>query len=731
MSFQVKLDSLSQDKRQEVLSNFTVRQRKSQYDPEPKKYYCFRANSNDNSLILPLGAWRMFCDKFPNNFEYIKMNSKAKFQGKLLTSATDPKGRGRDQDVVAKKALDRLDNEGTVFIASFTGFGKCLEPNTPVLMFNGDKKLAKNIITGDILMGDDSTPRTVLSTCTGTEEMYEIILETGESYTVNKSHILSLKMIDCKSESVVDISVNDFLKLNEDEKIKYKSYRSSINYEYKSVNNPYHMGIWLGGFKFFDSKWCIPEVYKINSRNVRLELLSGIIDSACNGIYETLMIIDVNNGKYEIIHNINSLCIGIREVCLSLGFDCFIKKHGKFYKIVINTKGVIGERKNNRLYFIDKLESSERITTSVNFTVKYKNIGTYCGFEIDGNRRFVLGNYFITHNTAMGIYLSLKLKLKTAIICHFDIVRNQWPGEYEKFSKGNVKCQFLKGTKCKLDENADVYIIGVQKVIGDSLSRKDLSTIGTVIVDESHVCTAAAFSKALLKFQPRYLIGLSATPDRADGLHSLLTNYFGKSTEFIIRREVKDFTVYKYQTSFQPEIRYISARGQMVPDWNLMVNSIEENEERHKLIASIAIKHPNEKIIILCNRNALSKGIFDILSNKKESVELLIGNSKKHDKNKRILVAGFKKGGVGLNDPNLTMAIIASDTKDVRQFEGRIRQTNNIIYHLVDNHRLFENHWKYCEKWYVQRGAKIEIIGDRKSNKPERKRLLQSPSIQK
>jgi hypothetical protein len=93
-----------------------------------------------------------------------------------------------------------------------------------------------------------------------------------------------------------------------------------------------------------------------------------------------------------------------------------------------------------------------------------------------------------------------------------------------------------------------------------------------------------------------------------------------------------------------------------------------------------------------------------------EDAELLIGNTKKWNKDARILVAGFKKGGVGMNDPKLTMAIISSATKDSRQLEGRIRTNNNKIYHLVDDYKTFEKHYLECEKYYIEKGATIETV---------------------
>jgi hypothetical protein len=75
-----------------------------------------------------------------------------------------------------------------------SGVGKCLDPLTPVLLYNGEIVVAKEIVVGDRLMGDDATPRTVLEITSGKDQMYKIKYNRGE-YVVNSSHILSLKPI--------------------------------------------------------------------------------------------------------------------------------------------------------------------------------------------------------------------------------------------------------------------------------------------------------------------------------------------------------------------------------------------------------------------------------------------------------------------------------------------------------------------------------------------------------
>lgn len=64
-----------------------------------------------------------------------------------------------------KKIFDFVENgQGNAVIEAQAGSGKCLGRNTKVLMFDGTVKNVQDIKVGDLLMGDDSTARTVLST---------------------------------------------------------------------------------------------------------------------------------------------------------------------------------------------------------------------------------------------------------------------------------------------------------------------------------------------------------------------------------------------------------------------------------------------------------------------------------------------------------------------------------------------------------------------------------------
>ena len=94
---------------------------------------------------------------------------------------------GLAQDFVGSNNIELLSPKGQ--------FG-CLSPETPILMWDGSIKRADNIIIGDTLVGDDGTKRKVLKTTSGIDDMYEVVCENNEKYTINSQHILTLYFKD-------------------------------------------------------------------------------------------------------------------------------------------------------------------------------------------------------------------------------------------------------------------------------------------------------------------------------------------------------------------------------------------------------------------------------------------------------------------------------------------------------------------------------------------------------
>jgi replicative DNA helicase len=114
----------------------------------------------------------------------------------------------------------------------------CFKAGTRVMRFDGSSVPVECVKEGDLLMGDDSTSRTVLELCRGHEEMYKITPVKGDPIIVNKNHILSLKCTgynDIKHGAVVNITVADYLKKSKTWKSRFKWYRTGVDFPHHEV----------------------------------------------------------------------------------------------------------------------------------------------------------------------------------------------------------------------------------------------------------------------------------------------------------------------------------------------------------------------------------------------------------------------------------------------------------------------------------------------------------------
>lgn len=394
------------------------------------------------------------------------------------------------------------DKENPAFvIKGSAGVGKCLGYDTPIIMYDGTIKMVQNIQEGDFIMGDDSTPRKILSIASGKDEMYRITTVKGDSYMVNSHHILTFsssrvirwkkakkcfcvlwgdKSGDVKSKhfqnkedaekfvdilpKLVDLPIKECIEKNK--KRSWREYFQGIYTEldFPELNvdyDPYLIGLWLGdgmstqpeitnvdkevieylsnhleqyGFYlsnrtdityifnqikrtnkhpftiFLKDKGIynnkhIPYEYKVNSRKNRLKLLAGLIDSDGSLMYNC----------YEISQKRKELADDIVYIAKSLGLQVSMKKTQKSceYKGYIKTGTYylihISGYTDQIPVLIPRKKASPRkqIKNPLVSRILIEPIGVdnYYGFEIDGNHRFVLGNFLITHNTSLTKYI--------------------------------------------------------------------------------------------------------------------------------------------------------------------------------------------------------------------------------------------------------------------------------------------------------------------------------------
>lgn len=308
--------------------------------------------------------------------------------------------------------------------------------------------------------------------------------------------------------------------------------------------------------------------------------------------------------------------------------------------------------------------------------------------------------------TCLAIYLATTIKLRTMIITHRVVLINQWKSSILKFCP-NANVQIITSKTKEIHNDTNFCIMNATNVCKHKLSF--YKSIGLLIVDEAHCIMAEKVSQCMRYFLPRYVIGLTATPYRFDGLNGLLDNYFG--TEKIIRKLYRHHTVYKVKTNFKPNVE-LTRNGK--PDWNSVLNSQALSEERNGLIIDIIQRFSDRIFLVLCKRVDQAKYLVSELKSAGEDVTSLIGNKQTFEYKSRILIGTCQKTGVGFDHPRLDTLLLAADVEQYFvQYLGRVfrrKDVEPIIFDLVDDYVILEKHYKTRRKTYIEHGGKIKTF---------------------
>lgn len=310
--------------------------------------------------------------------------------------------------------------------------------------------------------------------------------------------------------------------------------------------------------------------------------------------------------------------------------------------------------------------------------------------------------------TFFALHLAKKMRLITAVSVKGIKLIEQWKDSIKKFCPG-ATYQVITG-KSKI-KKVDFYIFNMTNIKKRKLT--DFLHVGLLICDEVHTLCTPDNMNTLFYFQPKYLLGLSATPYRTDKLSDLLHLYFG--IEIIERKLNRPFNSYCCYTDFIPKIEHNSQGGL---DWNSVIRNTCEEEVIIDLIVDIARFFITRNILILTKRVEIEgQVIYDKLSEYNEKVDIFTGKKLEFDENTRILVATSSKAGTGFDFAKLDLLIVASDMKEnFIQYLGRIFREEDTFPMVIDivhgKFRPFYNHFIERKNIYINSGAEVKNIFD-------------------
>jgi superfamily II DNA or RNA helicase len=335
--------------------------------------------------------------------------------------------------------------------------------------------------------------------------------------------------------------------------------------------------------------------------------------------------------------------------------------------------------------------------------------------------------------TFMALAIAARLGRRFLIVVDKEFLMNQWRGEITALLPG-LRVGILQGDKLQTSvEEFDCTICMIQTLVQREFPEDTFRSYGFAIFDECHHLGAAHFSRALLKVQTKYMLGLSATPKRDDGLTKVFEWFLGKPVYWEKSREPDETVIVRCEQFTCDDAAYTEVptdyRGEMI--MGRLLTRVVECTERTRKIAQI-IKEicadPNRRVLVLSERIGHLKSIEELLGTSGLTMSYYVGGMKEAvreegAKTARVLLASYAMASEAMNIKTLNAVLLASPRKKVEQSTGRILRTRvservvaPLIVDIVDVHGVYQGMWKKRLAYYkkcaykIVFGAQLEVM---------------------
>ena len=280
----------------------------------------------------------------------------------------------------------------------------------------------------------------------------------------------------------------------------------------------------------------------------------------------------------------------------------------------------------------------------------------------------------------------------------------------------------------------DCCICMLQTVAARSWAADAFSGFGFTIFDECHHLGAEHFSKALMAIQTKHMLGLSATPERLDGLDNVFLWFLGpvryqikvRDPDESVEVRVIRFTAADSEYADTP----LDCRGEVSRP--RLCNQLAEFAPRTRVICDeldVALKE-GRKLLVLSDRiTHLEAFEKDLRARGYESIGYYIGGMTAEGRDKssaeQIILATFAMSAEGMNIRDLNTVVLATPKTRIEQAVGRIfrlkkeeRTFAPLIFDVIDTpHDVLCRQYKQRATFYKQCGYRIfmkELGGDYK-----------------
>jgi len=326
--------------------------------------------------------------------------------------------------------------------------------------------------------------------------------------------------------------------------------------------------------------------------------------------------------------------------------------------------------------------------------------------------------------TVCALYIASQLKVKTLILVHNTFLKDQWEDRIKAFLP-SVTIGKIQGET--IDTDKDIVIAMLQSISMKDYPKETFRGFGLTIIDECHHIASEVFVQAFQKVTSRHMLGLSATPDRKDGLMYVIEWFLGP---ILYRSEsgdkVDDLVRVEYYKHEPDDVEFnrILYNNQGVMNVAGMVNKLADFKPRTELIINILKdileNEPERQILVLTDRVQHCKDLMDLLDPEKAAILAQNVPSAKRTEfcnSKKVLIATYSMCKEGFDVASLNTLVMATPRPDIDQIVGRILRTEKskrtvhpLIVDIVDStfRRQFQARLKlYKDRNYVVEEMKI------------------------
>jgi superfamily II DNA or RNA helicase len=319
--------------------------------------------------------------------------------------------------------------------------------------------------------------------------------------------------------------------------------------------------------------------------------------------------------------------------------------------------------------------------------------------------------------TFMALQIAGRLRKRFLVIVDKEFLLDQWKGEISSVLP-SARVGIIRMNKAEVDPALyDITICMIQTLCQRQWSEGFFAGFGLAIFDECHHLGASHFSKSLLKVQTPYMLGLSATPQREDGLTKVFEAFLGKPIYWEKRRDPDESVIVRAINFVANDAAYsdvpMDRFGKVITA--RLLTQLVTFQPRTKLILDTLkdlVKDSARYVLVLSERKSHLEDIEEGLKTAGTSYGYYIGGMKQSDRDdnaaqKQVLLATYAMASDALNIKKLNCVILASPRKNVEQSTGRIlrqrpeeRKLNPVIIDIVDSHGVYKGQWRKRMAYY-------------------------------